>query len=780
MSTLKRRNKRGAVAIGQIVVLVVSIIAFSYFIGSEFKIVSAESCTLLGDKVSSVNVNSWCTNNGGDSVCTGGSGNWQLKTVTCPTDARIPNAGPTVATVPGATGTSASTYLKMAGAQTVTTVMVTRFNTLVSGGLSKEAAASQVVSEIGAAGTPVIPPGAAGTGATKTPGFWSKYWGSGGSLQNTLATAAVVAIIVIAWRFVATWDRTGSAGWAAEVAGRTAIGAAAGIGVYTALVVLTPLGPAGWMAGLFVGAGIWLFDNILKKEKDRVISFECKPWQAQTGGTNCEKCNAGDFPCTEYQCRSLGTGCEIINKDTDEPECIYKNPRDVNPPVITPWKEILMEGYAYNPLPRGQNGVEIKYQNEECLPAFTPFSFGISLDKPGYCRAEFEMTKSFDDMTTDFGGDNRFKMNHNQIFTFPGVANIQDFLDKLDIGGEAVTEILNDGEYGMYVRCQAASNGKANREEFVFKFCVDKGPDTGAPEIYGFNWKDGSPVGYFGENEAREVGVQVYVNEPAKCKWDHEDKDYEDMGNSLSCSDSIMNFNAQLSYTCSGKLTGLENNAENDFFFRCEDLAGNVNGQSTKLSLQGTRALVIDKVSPNNTVMKDSTNSIKVTLGATTSAGFDNKGTSTCYSSLTGASGSYMEFSKTNSYNHSTNVWLGEGDYKYNIRCIDSAGNSDTKIANFTVIVDTKAPLVGRVFRQENKLKVITNEESYCVYGNVDCSYSFTDGTNMSRAINGTEHSTAWNTNKVFYIKCSDMYGNQPYPNQCNIIARPFDIPAVK
>ena len=46
----------------------------------------------------------------------------------------------------------------------------------------------------------------------------------------------------------------------------------------------------------------------------------------------------------------------------------------------------------------------------------------------------------------------------------------------------------------------------------------------------------------------------------------------------------------------------------------------------------------------------------------------------------------------------------------------------------------------------------------------------------MTKAVNGTEHSTAWNTNKIFYIKCSDEFGNQPFPNACNIIAKPFEV----
>ncbi len=604
----------------------------------------------------------------------------------------------------------------------------------------------------------------------KAPSFLTRFFGRVGATKwqayrNSLLAGGVTALIAIAITFISVGLKTGDWARASEAAGRIAIGSAAGLGAYSGLVALGVIGPAGWIAGGFVMLGVWA-SKFLRREQQRVVSFQCSPWQAQTGGSNCELCNNKNFPCTEYQCRSLGTGCELINKDTDEPRCIHKNPRDVDPPTITPWRDVLTVGYKYNPLPRGQTGVEIKYQNEECLPAFQPFKFGVELDKEGYCKIEYERTSNFSEMRYNFGGSNIFKKNHSQTMSFPGVVHLE----------QAGLNITNDGEFEFYVRCQAASNGKSNREEFLFKFCIDKGPDTTSPVIRGFNWNDNSPIAYFAENEPREVGVQVYTNEPASCKWAHEDKSYENMENNLTCANNVVNFNAQLSYTCSGNLTGLENRQENKFFFRCNDTFGNVNIQSKILTLVGTQPLVIDSITPNNTVIKDSTDLVKVALEVETRAGF-NEGAATCYYKKTSA-GAYVKFTETESHAHATNIWLEPGAYSYSIRCIDLAGNSDTKTTSFSIETDTQAPIVVRAFKEENYLKVITNEEAKCVYSNSvqnACSYPFEDGISMT-SLENNRHQTPWVSDKTFYIKCQDDFGNQPLPNECSIIIRPFGI----
>jgi hypothetical protein len=364
------------------------------------------------------------------------------------------------------------------------------------------------------------------------------------------------------------------------------------------------------------------------------------------------------------------------------------------------------------------------------------------------------------------------RYNHTQIMSLPGPDNLES---------ENLT-IQNDGSYELYVRCQDA-NGNHNTANFVFKFCVEKGPDTTPPLIVATNLLNGMPIAY----NTSFIDLEVYVNEPANCRWSRTDQSYNKMEESMTCSSSIFEMNAQMLYKCSTKLTSLKNNEENKFYFRCEDKPldsqdRNVNSESYEFSLIGTQPLVISDIEPNETI-KDSTDVVKVVLEAETSAGY-KEGEATCYYSETGKDNDYVMFFYENAnnlnYKHSQDLYLEEGDYEYFIKCIDLGGNSDVESTQFRVESDSSAPIIVRAYHEESYLKLITNEEAECVYGTDTCNYLFDDGIKMTSVENknkeDVEHYTDWSTKKNFYVKCKDEYGNQPLPNDCSIIVRPVKI----
>ena len=181
--------------------------------------------------------------------------------------------------------------------------------------------------------------------------------------------------------------------------------------------------------------------------------------------------------------------------------------------------------------------------------------------------------------------------------------------------------------------------------------------------------------------------------------------------------------------------------------------------------------MVIDSVEPNDTVIKDSTTPIKVTIKALTFSGY-KEGESICYyRDGTGNDNDYIKFFNTNSFEHSQELFLSEREYEYFIRCIDLGGNADTKKINFVVETDLTSPLVVRAYKEENFLKLITNEKAECVYSTFGCNYEFTEGTQIS-VIDENNHFTDWNTNLNLYVKCQDDFGNQPLPNQCSMVVR--------
>ncbi|KKL23644.1 hypothetical protein LCGC14_2423310, partial [marine sediment metagenome] len=152
-----------------------------------------------------------------------------------------------------------------------------------------------------------------------------------------------------------------------------------------------------------VGAGVLIFVLTYKKEKQETIIFSCLPWQAPTGGSDCEKCNNKDFPCSEYQCRSLGQSCELINRGTQEEKCVWINRNDVNPPIIQAWEDALLNDYKYAPdnaVSPPDRGVKILYEKspDNCVPAFTPLKFGVTLNEPAICKLDVLRKDNFNEM----------------------------------------------------------------------------------------------------------------------------------------------------------------------------------------------------------------------------------------------------------------------------------------------------------------------------------------------------------------------------------------------
>jgi len=524
----------------------------------------------------------------------------------------------------------------------------------------------------------------------------------------------------------------------------------------------------GWCsAGAGFAVGVIAFLLLYSEEEEKVVQFTCLPWEAPVGGITCEECNnqAGGLPCSEYQCKSLGQACELVNPGTEEEKCVWVNRQDVNPPVIEPLTSALGNDYRYAPdnaISPPDRGVKINYlkANDNCIPAFTPLQLGVKLNEPAKCKIDVSGKSMFGNMTS-FMSSGLLRYNHIYALSLPGSSALE---------GENIT-VQNNGNYNLYVRCEDA-NGNSNKANFVFKYCVDPGPDTTPPIIVTTNVLNNAPVAY----NKSSVDLEVYTNEPASCKWSHNDRDYSSMEEKMQCSSSIFESNAQMLYKCSTKLTGLNDRTDNKFYFRCLDQPSkpenkrNANSESYEFTLKGTQPLVIDEATPTNETIKDSTSPVKVMVNVTTSAGFD-KGNSTCYYSPTGDEGSYIKFFKTNSYKHTQDLFLTEGNYDYFVKCTDLGGNSDYETINFDVETDTQSPGVVRAYKEENYLKITTNEKGSCVYSTFDCNYDFNEGTKFTTT-DDKNHFTKWDVQTNLYVKCSDNFGNQPLPNQCSIKVR--------
>jgi hypothetical protein len=582
-------------------------------------------------------------------------------------------------------------------------------------------------------------------------------WGAGiAFIVYFIATAAGLenkeALAITAAAFIATTSVKTAWGWTAgSDAARWAVGV---VGVLLAVAA---------------------YALLYEKQKEGTVVFICSKWNAPAGGKNCEQCNNDPMrPCSEYRCRSLGAGCELLNAGTGKEACVYVTNGDVVSPTIVPWEDALKprdlkySNVNIRPPSLGMKIVKGNNASGGCLTAFTPLVFGLATNEAAQCKIDYRHTGNFSEMEYYFGESELYLYNHTHTMLLPNAKS-----NSTDSNGKLLGPVLkNDGTYTLFVRCQDR-NGNSNADEFAVNFCVDPSPDVTQPVILNTS----IPSGGFVRFGVGSVPIDTYVNEWADCRWSITSKAYAEMENRMSCPAMPIERNAELNWVCSSNFTGIVDRQDNKYYIRCRDQPNqndssrNENTQSYELNLRGSQPLNIISAGPNETSY-GSTATIKTTLRVVTDDGAQ-EGRAQCYFSDTGGNSTYilMENTNTDKPEHTQELQLVTGRYKYYFRCVDAGGNSAEKSTAFGVVVDQEAPAVTRIYR-DNGLKVVTNEDAECVYSLNNCNYNFAEGLAMQNSNPSikTEHYTESKANAVYYIKCRDGYGNEPAPNSCNII----------
>lgn len=756
----KKNFEKKAAALSEIIILVASILTFAYFVGDEFRFVSAADAIPAPTGV--------------DTVSSSGAAGGAV------TSAGLPTAG-TSTTATGSLSSAGPGAVQSYGELPMAEGVPSSSPLPTSIPSSPAYAGGTQVEGAGYVAPDIVTPTAPGASFVGWDQFGANIF-SGSSLAFIASSAAIATGLYFGTTYLLQW-----AGVSPQISNSIGLGLSIGYGVgaglawlYSAatgtsiwsLVTLGPLTISG--VGL-IGAGIGALAVLIFYKDTRIdtVTFQCSQWQPVTGGNDCEQCNKGLLPCTRYKCESLGQSCKLLNEGTSQEMCTWKDRNDVTPPTISAW-DVPLDKTKFEYLPDsatlpGDKGVIIKYKNSNdgCIPAFTRLSYGVTLDKPGNCRVDTTRTKDFASMKMAISEGN-FLYTHSLLSVHGGLS---------ESAKEAII-LPNNGNFNIYIRCNSA-NGAANVGTFVFKYCVQKEPDITPPKIEITEPSNG----WFIETGKTSQEVNIYTDKPADCKWSHNDEVYNNMPNTMTCSQSITEMSANTYYKCSGTLDGLKDGVKNDFYFNCKSYPKNAEANrylmttNYKYTLYGTQPLVLDSVTPDvGSVIKDATQTVKVTLTAKTSAGY-NKGQAYCdFKATSQPDTSYVLFADTNSYQHSQDLWLDAGNYDYTIKCCDLSelgGNCAVKSTQFSVETDFQPPVVVRVYNDNNKLTIATDEKAECVYGTNSCSYEFTDGIKMTSS-NGVSHTADWNTNNNYYIKCKDQFGNKPNPDECSITVRPF------
>ena len=272
--------------------------------------------------------------------------------------------------------------------------------------------------------------------------------------------------------------------------------------------------------------------------------------------------------------------------------------------------------------------------------------------------------------------------------------------------------------------------------------------------------------------------LDIFTDEPAQCKWDKRDIDYDLMSKEFSCSQSGLDFSLRGGYRCSADLpvekpdtsisqtssvineTGEsgENTVrkENTYYFRCKDKAGNKNIQGSKFSLFSTLPLNIIKKDPSGLLRTGTGIELKIE----TVNGAEN-GIAICgWSQEDVLVANMPQFSSTNAAMHTQKLPpQPEGNYKFFIACIDKAGNLAGDSIEFTVERDTTAPQILFVTqdKQLGILTITTDEPANCEYAEND--FSFGRGTAMG-STDKLEHQASLGMTR-YVIKCRDLSEDQ-------------------
>ncbi len=613
-------------------------------------------------------------------------------------------------------------------------------------------------------------------GGSVTSGFASGITAAGGSLTTaggiTTVTAGSTAITGVAVP-AGTTATVGAAG-AGGAGVTTAAGGVGAGGATTASSSLLGIGTVGWAAiGVVAIIGLYYALGCGKQEETK-ITFECKAWTQPTGG-NCEFCNNNpQKPCSKYRCESLGSNCKIVNEGTGYDECVSIQGED-GPPRLSPDEKILTDGYKYQSV--SNNGFEVRTSSGECVNPFSPVTIGIDTNVLSSCRYSEESGATYEEMSGSFIEGEILSKNHTALTFFPSVESIiasetnnpSEFSQA--VSNQTIYDsILNKaGEINLYVKCQNM-NGLENTGVYEVNFCVKPGPDLTPPVVIATSPKTDS---YVAKNTTGWIAT-FFINEPAECKYDTSDIGYFEMTKTLNCKNNL-NDATTIGYPCIVGLSLPED--ENKFYVKCrdqpwlgEDTKRNI-GSGYVYTLKKTSTdLTISSISPSGTITRGSETS-QVDLIVNTVGGLSS-GEAACQYSIN--TQPYITFAQTLSNEHKqTFTSLNIGNYSINVRCIDSAGNLAYGNTSFNLELDTNPPGITRIYYDFGDLVIETDEDASCVYKNdsVTCNYNFANGTSMDFG-NTKIHKTVWNLKSISYIKCKDIWGNEP--DQCSAVVKPY------
>jgi len=363
------------------------------------------------------------------------------------------------------------------------------------------------------------------------------------------------------------------------------------------------------------------------------IAF-CSVWQAPKGSKYCELCTTSSVhPCSEYKCKSLGQQC-VYEEENGVPTC-YAAPEDDIEIMIELDKSIITPGYSADEKSltihnTNHNGYEIT----PALIPHKLFTIGINTNKETVCKLQYTPSLEYINMPMFYFGDPIYSTSHNislrtppkiiipeKIMDVLNISEITEIIDLLEkpeelvntyeerfelvfkayklISGDSMAMIIEpfvddildfinligdifpyykelantlldrfeSGGFYLFVECEDRA-GNTNTEQFFIEITIDDPVNDTTPAIIITSQPENNSIIALDKDESL---ISIYLDEPAQCKFDYTNVDYEEMQYEFSCATSLYDLSpvAGGTYECNTELD--TSNKSSTIFITCED-----------------------------------------------------------------------------------------------------------------------------------------------------------------------------------------------------------------
>jgi hypothetical protein len=337
--------------------------------------------------------------------------------------------------------------------------------------------------------------------------------------------------------------------------------------------------------------------------------------------------------------------------------------------------------------------------------------------------------------------------------------------DNEEIDASVSMPPMREGDNEYYIVCQNFA-GLVNDAPFVVSVRQAAGPDLTPARIVRTKPQDQSYIPFNSTNTT----IWLYLNEPAECKYSLEyDYNYfDEMPNNFSClTGKDQGFYGE--WPCFTVINNISEDTK--IYVKCRDQPELVETDlykknSDRISYEYKifackDGLNIDSILPIGNVEINSSKSMNLEVET---SGCINSGQADCFYKLPYYGNIYSKFFYTGTNKHTQPLTgLGSGEKTVIVECQDIAGNIANREINFTVFFDDSPPKITRIYEENKRIVIGTDEKSSCsinINQTKGCDFDITNSNYFA-----LKHIISFNEKsekQTIYLRCEDEKNNKP------------------